>query len=35
MCIRDRFWHYGLEMAMIAHFCADIVIHVLLPELKS
>lgn len=29
------FWHYGLELAMIAHFCADIVIHVLLPELKS
>ncbi len=28
------FWRYGLELAMIAHFCADIIIHVLLPELR-
>ncbi|HEY9087998.1 MAG TPA: CPBP family intramembrane glutamic endopeptidase [Anaerolineaceae bacterium] len=28
------FLRYGLELAIIAHFCADIVIHVLLPELQ-
>jgi hypothetical protein len=25
------FWKYGLEHAMLAHFCADLVLHVALP----
>ena len=27
----DLFWKYGLEHAMLAHFCADVVLHVALP----
>jgi len=25
------FWKYGLEHAMLAHFCADLMLHVALP----
>jgi hypothetical protein len=25
------FWKYGLEHAMLAHFCADLVLHVIAP----
>jgi hypothetical protein len=25
------FWKYGLEHAMLAHFCADLVLHVGVP----
>jgi vacuolar-type H+-ATPase subunit I/STV1 len=29
------FWKYGLEHAMLAHFCADLVLHVALPLASS
>lgn len=29
------FWKYGLEHAMVAHFCADLVLHVALPLLGA
>jgi len=29
------YWQYGLVAAMIAHFCADIVLHVVAPQLES
>ena len=29
------FWKYGLEHAMLAHFCADLVLHVGLPLAAS
>ncbi len=29
------FWQYGLVAAMIAHFCADIILHVIAPPLLS
>jgi hypothetical protein len=25
------FWKYGLEHAILAHFCADLILHVALP----
>ena len=29
------FWKYGLEHAMLAHFCTDLVLHVALPLAAS
>jgi membrane protease YdiL (CAAX protease family) len=29
------YWKYGIEMAMLAHFCADIVLHVILAPLSG
>jgi len=29
------YWQYGLVTAMIAHFCADIVLHVIAPQLEQ
>lgn len=29
------FFHFGLEFAMIAHFCMDFMIHVILPEMMA
>jgi hypothetical protein len=29
------YWQYGLEAAMLSHFCADILLHVLGPTFAS
>lgn len=29
------FWQYGLVSAMLAHFCADIVLHIIAPQLEQ
>lgn len=29
------YWKLGLEHAMVAHFCADLVLHVAIPALSG